>query len=117
MNRKIKFRGKRVDNNEWVYGYYYKIQDKHFILDKFYEDEGYNMLNIIIEVKPETVGQLHETLTRVAGKEVYEGDNITFSLMEGLGEPEKHNCTGTVNMYMTWAYHLNIEITGNIHTS
>lgn len=31
--RIIKFRGKRIDNNEWVYGYYYKCD----WLEKGYE--------------------------------------------------------------------------------
>ena len=30
MNREIKFRGKRIDNNEWVYGYLVKSEDYIF---------------------------------------------------------------------------------------
>jgi len=30
-NRSVEFRGKRKDNGEWVYGYYVKLEDKHYI--------------------------------------------------------------------------------------
>lgn len=54
------FRGQRVDNKEWVYGYYVKIDDKHYITDgKDYAIEvcGGKLLPTFIEVIPETVGQ------------------------------------------------------------
>jgi hypothetical protein len=50
--RKIKFRGKRVDNGEWVYGYY--VEAGHwqhiFNADKFGSLDAY-------KVDPATVGQ------------------------------------------------------------
>ena len=51
-NREIKFRGKRVDNGEWVYGSYLEWTDSRDI--KHYEictKNGHNN-----EVIPETVG-------------------------------------------------------------
>ena len=64
--REILFRGKRVDNGEWVHGAYYK-QDmfygdpcvKHYIITSN-EHPGYDQALEYIEVKPETVGRLIE---------------------------------------------------------
>lgn len=58
MKREIKFRGKRIDNGEWVYGYYcfigYSDSQKHYIIPTF-ASAFYG-----IEVDPETVGQYTE---------------------------------------------------------
>ena len=34
MDREIEFRGRRKDNGELVYGYYCKVEGKHYIIDK-----------------------------------------------------------------------------------
>lgn len=50
--RRILFRGKRTDNKQWTYGYYFHIWDKAYIL--------WGMTNNVpdmIEVDPETVGE------------------------------------------------------------
>lgn len=66
MSREIKFRGKRIDNGEWVYGY---LADEDYINDIDSIDLS------SIEVNIDTVGQFTGLFDK-NGKEIFEGDII-----------------------------------------
>jgi hypothetical protein len=52
----IKFRGQRIDNNEWVYGFYVKTPDgEHRIYWQPFSEASSNTYHF---VKPDSIGQM-----------------------------------------------------------
>lgn len=100
--RQHKFRGKRVDTGEWVYGCYLKkwtgTKYKHYIHDGLLE----------YEVDPETVGEFtglydcKRTEQYPEGQEIYEGDIVKCkNCADRLGRVKfgKYKQNGMSNKY------------------
>lgn len=75
--REILFRGKRVDNGEWVEGYYASIGEYHYILTGRLELVPYLGFEHFL-VNPETVSQF-TGLTDCNGVKIFEGDIIEYT--------------------------------------
>lgn len=123
--RTIKFRGKRIDNGEWVYGYYV---GKGVIIpfDKVNYDLGYINDSECHYCEPNTIGQLTGVLDK-NGKDIYEGDIVQSKLKRArkydeilqicFGDSEyygKNKYGIRISLSILEDYHT-LEIIGNIH--
>jgi uncharacterized phage protein (TIGR01671 family) len=127
--RTIKFRGKRCDNGEWVYGYYVESHHswhgyhphKAWILDDAITNGGFFALKGKRAVVNESVGQftgLHDK----NGKEIYEGDIIVHASGSSIMYIVEWHNTELVgkqigsSSYAGISYWIDVtEVIGNIH--
>lgn len=80
--RQIKFRGKRLDNGEWVYGDLEYNRAKNIARIHTYDNNGEYLMQHL--VKPDTVGQF-TGLTDKNDSPIYDGDIVeAYDLDEEL---------------------------------
>lgn len=88
----IKFKAKRLDNSEWVEGYFYQECDNTYIIE---DRQGESMLNRnhLYEVDPSTVCQF-TGLKDKDGKDIFEND-ILYDKDSGIASAikwKRHVC-------------------------
>ncbi len=121
--REIKFRGKRIDNGEWVYGYYFieerDIEDGIIWRDIPQIQQRYGDHFQYFDVDPATIGQYTGRKDK-NDTEIYEGDIVWCRAGEhawGTWEYEKLFTVEygwTQEMWDMMQAH-EIEVIGNIH--
>ncbi len=127
--REILFRGKRVDNGEWVIGdgiHYPKSQNWK---GTCWIDGMHERANDWVQVIPETVGQ-YTGLTDKHGVKIFEGDNVkldkdvkqTFEIDDGTVQfgrggfyVKEFGLLNSLNTIASADWVLRGEVIGNIH--
>ena len=109
MNEPL-FRGKRIDNGEWVYGFYFCIHHDddrehlhHFIIPlnvSIPKDRPIG--EIQVEVDPDTVGQYVSDLPDKNGKKIFGGDILAVEQISDSIEHFESPVKCPYNVVVKW---------------
>lgn len=80
----IKFKAKRLDDNSWVFGYFYEENGNTYIIENRQKESGLNR-NLAYQVDPSTVC-MFTGLKDCEGKELFENDLIHFVGHKPIGK-------------------------------
>lgn len=115
----ILFRGKRMDNGEWVKGFYVCIPDTHYIMTGKFDSLTNGIINSeAYKVDPSTVGQF-TGLEDKLGTKIFEGDVIDDLGVEYIVvfDSDYAQFRGKIDGWNAEISHIasRCEVIGNIH--